>query len=218
MDTSALAGFGIYLVLVFIVPGFCFLLVLGLCFPTFVKDKIKFFSGTEEGKDQKEYSATVILGMAIVAGLLISSVPFAIEMVLHYRANQDHCLNFLSGYNYYLPGIPQDQIAAFEAAGRNISFLQLISGSAIMHFNVGLGIMLILLVYVIVTIFANLRNLFQASFWNGKFPRVGLVICLFLISACNLIDSKALSKRSNSAIDQISKLPPVVSTEIKPKP
>jgi hypothetical protein len=213
MESSAVAGFGIYLLLAFIVPGFCYLLILAFCFPSFVKEKIKFCSGKKDeatagGKDDDGYSAAVILGLAIVAGLLISSVPFAIEMVLrHYSTRFDN----------FLPGISPDTIALMEAGGRNLFFLQLLCGSAIMHFNVGLGIMLILLVYMTSVVFANGKKTIQPSFWKQKLPRVGLVACLFIISTSNLIDAKKLYGRSHLAIDQISKLPPMVPSEIKPK-
>jgi len=213
METSGIANFGIFLLLAFIVPGFCYMFVLGLCFPGWVRDKIRSFSGRQrhsatpaEHDAHAEAGATssgegfpamLMIGLSIVSGLLITSVTFALEVLLR---------GWICFQNWY-PRIPLKEIAVAEASGKPISHLQLISAQPFMHLNVGVGVLLILLIYI------GAMICHQHADKKGKWM---LVFCLFVIAFANLVDASVLFHQAVDAIAAVKQVPAPQGTERAP--
>lgn len=129
MDFSSL-GVLVYLILAFVIPGFCYLLASALCFPC---------SFTNVLRPPGALSPDIWISfLGVIGGLLLSSVCFAIETLLDRQRQMKK----------WFPEMDLKQMAKIEAAGKGTFFLQLLSGSAIMHFNIGLGFVLIWITYV----------------------------------------------------------------------
>jgi hypothetical protein len=144
---------GQYLLLSFVLPGFCYLLVFALCFPGgFNRIHTALLTGEkqddgdgqskhgEEGKskhekegddDKKDGSVGSWMLLGSVFGLLLSSVTFAIEILLRNWANFDCDL---------FPIIP------FHELGDRSQFF---TAEAFMHFNIGVGIFILFVIFAI---------------------------------------------------------------------
>ena len=127
------------------------------------------------------------VGTGIVVGLLLSSVTFAIEIAL--RRLWPFCLVFERFY----PNMGVERIGEIEAAGKGSFYLHMLSGSALMHFNVGMGILLILIAYV----------LYMRSHDRSKLKTASvqyLLVCLLIVAAANMIDSAVVFGVAGRAI------------------
>jgi hypothetical protein len=200
METSGIANFGIFLLLAFVVPGLCYMFVLGLCFPDWVCDKIHSFSGRARhpaAPAEGGFPASLIIGLAIVAGLLITSVTFSIEILLR---------NW-SVFQSLYPSIPLREIAVAEASGKPVAHLQLVSAQPFMHLNLGLGILLILPIYIMAIILDHPGQ---------KKKRWAIVFCLLVIGFANLVDASVLFHHATDAIAAVKQTPAPQSAERTP--
>jgi acid phosphatase len=192
MELSGIGALGSFLFLGFVVPGFCYLFVFAVCFP----DKLgtlKSLSLSQEEKDKggSFLSVPLILILAIVVGLLLSSVCFATEAVLRWISLALSCLLSVPNiFDIFFPPAPIAKIAIIEAAGKGSFYAHMISGSAIMHFNVGLGILLMLLAY----------GWIRYREETGLRRRVIIPIGLALVLA-NFIAAHETFKRAKKAIE-----------------
>jgi multisubunit Na+/H+ antiporter MnhB subunit len=124
------AALGLYLILAFVLPGFCYLLAFGLCFPGEFQAVQKWLP-----RDDKDVvQGFSLFSFALVLGLLVSSVTFAFEVVLR--------TSLPDFFHKWYPEID------FTTAHESNSYATVLVPSAIMHFNIGLGTLIILIVYI----------------------------------------------------------------------
>jgi hypothetical protein len=123
---------GQYLLLSFVLPGFCYLLVFALCFPG-VLGEIPAWLQMDSKKDGSQ--GLWISFLAVTGGLGLSSVAFAIELVFRHFVFFDCC---------WFPKIPFD-----EMMGEQSSLANFFTAESFMHFNIGVGIFLLLLIFLI---------------------------------------------------------------------
>lgn len=193
MEVSSIGTLGLYLILAFVMPGFCYMLVFTLFFPDVVEN------GTDWLKAREVSPKLSIPGFAIVGGLLFSSVCFAIEILVR-------CLSpaYMDKY-FRLPGV--DRIACVEAAGKGTLYLQLLTGSALMHFNIGLGVFLISATYLGWCLLSWMQEKTKKSLGpqtpERRPRRVALAVLLIVsLPSANLVVSGLLFARAKSAIDE----------------
>src|ERR1700739_3481596 len=87
------ASLGLYLILAFVLPGLCYLLAFGLCFP----DAYGAIRRALPPDDQDKVQGSSLFAFALVLGLLISSVTFAFEILLRHT--------FPDFFHYWYPEI-----------------------------------------------------------------------------------------------------------------
>jgi hypothetical protein len=138
---------GQYLLLAFVLPGFCYLTVFALCFPGLLANVFPGIVGqmrpasadaqivqSSEGSKKAASQGLWVTLLAIVSGLLLSSVAFSIEILLR-RFSFWFCSSF--------PSIPFNELKDGKASA---SFF---TPEAFMHFNISVGILVLLLIFVI---------------------------------------------------------------------
>jgi hypothetical protein len=147
-----IAGFSVYLILVFVLPGFAYLLAFAITFPEEFAALPKWLPRPAEGDKDLSFGFWLAV-LAIVGGLLLSSVCFAIEIGLR----------------------------KFD------SFLPIFLASPIMHFNVGVGLSIILIIYV----------------WYGRRNvRIRWAMALAIVVVANLFVAHELAVRVNEMVDK----------------
>jgi hypothetical protein len=198
VETSGIASVGLFLLLAFVIPGVCYTFVLRLCFPEDIAAVIKSLSGPPKAEGSSEsgeaFSISVIIGLFIVTGLLVTSVTFSCEILLRH----------LEFFQEWYPSIPFKEIAVAEASGKGTTYLQTVAGQPIMHLNVGLGLLLILVVYILALIFKCPCR--QQHY-------LLLIISILGISFANLLDASVLSKQAVETISAAKQVSPPKSTE-----
>lgn len=125
--SDTFAVFGLFLLLAFVVPGSVYTFFSYIYFPEFVDYFL-------------EIDPTTAVGVVIVLGLLITSVCYTIELtVLHpiYRKLKKETLNF-------------SILAKTEANGKTNFYVNQVFGQYIMHFNIGMGILLLTALFLAV--------------------------------------------------------------------
>lgn len=148
---------GQYLLLSFVVPGFCYFAAFYFCLHN------------ERGVLRQYW-----LAVSIVGGLLISSVAFAIELLLR---------NFVWFDCYWFARIPFDRIHDSTSAG---SFF---AAESFMHLNIGLGLLIILIIFA----FYNTDQA-RAKHEIGGWSIAAVIV---IIAAANLLVSSYLFSRVN---------------------
>ena len=114
-----LSVLGQYLLLSFVLPGFCYVAVVGAWLTDAEFERLKSYW----------------LGASVVAGLLVSSIAFAIEIMARHFSTQIDCVWF--------PRIPFDKL---HDMGSVVNFF---AGETFMHLNIALGMLVILVIFVI---------------------------------------------------------------------
>jgi hypothetical protein len=212
MEVSGLAAFGVFLILAFILPGFCYLLIFYLCFPETLPTIHNYLPKEPEKIASSEGESTRLPGfwmvaLGIVGGLLLTSVSFAIEVFLRGLFSGDctkpeHKDDF---FCTHFPVLDFEEIARIEAAGKGTFTLHVMAGEALMHLNIGIGILLMLLMYL----FYRPRLQFDQKpdagsagccarilNWSLKNkPQPGLTMVLIVIIVANLYISSTLFRR-----------------------
>jgi hypothetical protein len=178
-----LGTLGIYLILAFVLPGFVYLLAFGLCFP-------RAFSTIKRWlpPDDRQVQSSALFFFGAVLGLLLSSVTFAIEVALRSP------FFFPAFFERWYPPIDFTQT---HEAGSNANIL---IPSAIMHFNIGLGLAIFLLVYLVKGIYRTVsfrcvQNGQCRLFWALFFPRALLMLAMAILAVTNVVVSSALYRR-----------------------
>lgn len=193
---------GQYLILTFVLPGFCYLLVFALCFPhTFRAICAGLPTGQENsdlsGKQNSSLGWWLVL-LGFLGGLLVSSVTFAIEVVLR-------TLDLFHFNDIWFRQIAFDKMS--EAGPP----LNLFAPMAFMHFNIGVGVFVILLAFFFSMIArhcraARLKNAqgtgtsenHEACECSPRLPEIPkgwLTIALFVLVVANIIVSSHLFHR-----------------------
>lgn len=141
-----LAELGLFLLLAFVLPGFVYLLFLLFLFPSLF-DKMLIASGFTN--DVALF--TIILGF--IGGLLLTSVCFSLEILLaEYKVFEKlekplHKTKLLSRKHYLFPDMGIPRLAKFEASGKSSLYLHQVTGQAISHFNIAMGLLIMLVIY-----------------------------------------------------------------------
>ena len=183
-----LAVLGQYLLLAFVLPGFCYLFVFALCFPELlhgirtglpIEHKAndgKAGNGKSNGQDSSLGFGMLFLIMT--GGLLLSSTAFAIEIILR---NTIECFNCKLFRDIPFESIKHNDLANFFA------------GETFMHFNIGVGLLIVVVIYLI---WNRWPELFK---YSSKKPRPQLkgwlVVMLLILGAANLLVASHLFDR-----------------------
>jgi hypothetical protein len=122
---SGLAEVGLFLLLAFVLPGFVYLGFFILYFPETYSSAIKSFGFQDN-------SGLFALLSGVVGGLLLTSICFAIELLLRKIQYFDKRL---------FPNMGIDRLSIIEAKGRSSLHIRQVTGQAIMHFNIALGLL-----------------------------------------------------------------------------
>jgi hypothetical protein len=154
---------GQYLLLSFVLPGFCYVAAAALLLPEKFRTHLK----------------TYWWAAAIVGGLLISSVAFAIEITIRYLCVKIDC--------DWFPRIPFEQI---HDMGSVVNFF---AGETFMHLNIGLGFFIILVIFLITTAYHGWKD--KYGVYRLKAPWV--TVALAALVAANLTVSSYLFHRVN---------------------
>jgi hypothetical protein len=129
-----LAVLGQYLLLTFVLPGFCYLLAFALCFPGLFRRLTAGLPIDEEGGERSPQASWIVF-FAVIGGLLLSSITFAIEILLREVSETFN--------KTWFPGVDFAKIHSMDAH----SLENLFTAMAFMHFNISVGILIILLLH-----------------------------------------------------------------------
>jgi hypothetical protein len=155
---------GQYLLLSFVLPGFCYVAALLFWVPQKFYDPLK-----------ANWLMTGVIG-----GLLLSSVAFGLEITLRFLCVTIDC--------EWFPRIP------FETIRNMGSVVNFFAGETFMHLDIGLGLLVILVVFLIHTTVSRGWNKQCGIFkiWPTYFA-----LALFVLVAANIMVSSYLFHRVN---------------------
>ena len=178
-----LAEVGLFLLLAFVLPGFVYLAFLLFLFPNMFSQMV-----TTTGFTNNEALFGVLLG--IIGGLLLTSVCFFLELCLS-RIKlfwlMERVLRKVRivGREWLLfPNMGIPRLGKFEAAGRSSVYLHQITGQAIMHFNIAMGLLIMLVLYLVLQDFLG-ENSVTPSFQLARTTVTSIFVFVnFVISAC----------------------------------
>ena len=175
---------GLFLFLAFILPGSVYLGFFIFYFPSIFKDSVN-WTGLE-------VSVLFLIGLSIIGGLLLTSICFAIEIILRdFRFTKEV-------FNKCFPDMGVRKLAKIEAEGNGSLYLYQVTGQAVMHFNIGTGISIILLIYIINIIFFN--KFFEISLFQAF---VGIIVGIITLIA-NFYVAKEFYKWGKEAVGSLT--------------
>ena len=185
-----LAAVGQYLLLAFVLPGLCYLLVFAVLYgDVFHKIREEWPADAAKESSQGLWMSAVAVG----AGLLLSSVTFAIEILFRGQ----------SWFERWFPEIDFTTVALHEKG-------VLAAGASIMHFNIALGIFLILLPYPIYA--CRLDKLFPPANDEEKRARPTramlrgcFAVAVAVLTCANLAASSAMFHRTQKILVAVEK-------------
>jgi hypothetical protein len=122
---SGLAEVGLFLLLAFVLPGYVYLGFFLLYFPDT-------YSSAIECLGFQDNSVLFALLFGVVGGLLLTSICFAIELLLRKIKYFDKII---------FPDMEVERLSIIEAKGRGSLHIRQVTGQAIMHFNIALGLL-----------------------------------------------------------------------------
>ncbi|MFA4934282.1 MAG: hypothetical protein WC568_00445 [Candidatus Methanoperedens sp.] len=125
--TSDLGQLGLFLTLVFVLPGFVYLGFFILYFP----EKYECLKNLYP-------SGFLEIYLAVIGGLLLTSICFGFEIMLRN----------LNVFEKWFPDMGADKMPLIEYKGKGVWYLNQLTGQAYMHFNIFMGIFFILILYV----------------------------------------------------------------------
>ena len=204
MDFSNIGQLTIYLILGFVLPGGCYLVVFAFAFPDLLDKLIEWF-------EWRGVSIAVALpGLAVIVGLLLTSLCVAIEKLFRGpEAGKPAVCRFWSGwakFREWFPEIGMEKIGKIEAAKKSTSYLHMVSGEAIMHFNIGIGLFLIFVLYW-------LRLYWFPGFSKATALSIILISLMFIVLVvCNLVAANLFFKRAEDAIAKADAAQPPAGT------
>jgi len=191
-----LGTLGLYLVLAFVLPGFVYLLALGLCFP---KAYTSIKGWLPPDANEQHVQGFSLFSFAVVLGLLLSSLTFAIEIALRFFCQR--------GFEQAFPHI--DFAAKYDSG----SYANVLIPSAIMHFNIGMGLIVFLLTYGFYGAYRT-RRFFRREKGTWQFyrqlllPRTLLILAMAVFSAANLLAASAVYHRVHELSPASVNVPP----------
>lgn len=143
-----LAEVGLFLLLAFVLPGFVYLAFLLFLFPNLFNQMV-----TVSGFTNNEVLFGVLLG--IIGGLLLTSVCFFLELFFYWTKVFWLIETLLRkcriiGRTWHLfPNMGITRLGKFEAMGKSSVYLHQVTGQAIMHFNIAMGLFVMLVLYLV---------------------------------------------------------------------
>lgn len=136
-EVEGLAKFGLFLSLAFILPGMIYVGFAVLYFP----QVIEYFSW--------DLSSWVgFIGLSVFLGLTVTSICFVIEKAFY---------SFMELFGKFLEHPEIIKLGIFEARNKSTFYLNQVVGQYICHFNVGMGVLLITLLYAFLSIIDVLK-------------------------------------------------------------
>lgn len=178
-----LAEVGLFLLLAFVLPGFVYLAFLLFLFPNMFSQMV-----TTTGFTNNEALFGVLLG--IIGGLLLTSVCFFLELFLSWIRLfwlMERVLRKVRIFGRKLllfPNMGIPRLGKFEAAGRSSVYLHQITGQAIMHFNIAMGLLIMLVLYLVLQDFLG-ENSVTPSLQLARTTVTSIFVFVnFVISTC----------------------------------
>jgi phosphoglycolate phosphatase len=189
-DTSDIGQLGSFLTLAFVIPGFVYLGFFILYFPEQYENLKELYPG--------EF-LPIFLG--VIGGLLLTSICFGIEIagrkldeVRFSILNRHFSMKKLKKiFENRFPYMGQHKMPLIEAEEKGIVYLSQLTGQAYMHFNIFLGVFIILIFYILYGASINYKNL------NLVKISIGIIIIGF-----NFFVSRTLYNWGTKAIDSVS--------------
>lgn len=175
---SGLAEVGLFLLLAFVLPGYVYLGFFMLYFPEIYSSAIKSFGFQDN-------SGLFALLLGVVGGLLLTSICFAIERLLRKIKYFDKRL---------FPDMGTDRLSVIESKGRGSLHIRQVTGQAIMHFNIALGLLV-----PIVPLYIILQRANTTEFYTKLSVGIIIIIANFYIARRFYIWGK-------SGLDKIEKI------------
>lgn len=120
-----LAEVGLFLLLAFVLPGFVYLGLFILYFPNIFSEAVESFGF---GND----FALFVFALGVLGGLLLTSICFSIEQLLRKIKCFDENI---------FPNMGIWRLGVLEASGKGSLYLRQVTGQAIMHFNIAMGLL-----------------------------------------------------------------------------
>jgi len=178
-----LAALGQYLLEAFVLPGLCYLLVFAMLYGD-VLDGIR---AKLPGESERESSLGLwISAVAVGAGLLLSSVTFAIELLFRH-------------WCWFNALFPEIDVVALNLYQMGV----LSAGAAVMHFNIAVGIFIILAAYPIYALSrddAARPALSESARRARRRFRAWVAVGVLVLTCANLAVSSALFHRTQNIL------------------
>ena len=177
-----MAEVGLFLLLAFVLPGFVYLAFLLFLFPNMFSQMV---TTTEFTNNVALFG--VLLG--IIGGLLLTSVCFFLErffgwIKLFWLMQWVLRKVRIVGEKWLLfPNMGIPRLGKFEAAGRSSVYLHQITGQAIMHFNIAMGLLIMLVLYLVLQDFLG-ENLVTPSLQLARISITSVLVFVnFVVSS-----------------------------------
>jgi hypothetical protein len=172
---------GRFLLLGAFLPGLVYTFAFMIYFPELA---IKFDCWMRSFRFESTWLAWTAVTVTI--GLILSSICFAIELLARKSGKFNQCF----------PNIEVSKLAAIEVKAKSTAYLNQLLGQAFMHFNIWLGLLLILLFWV-----------FFEIYYFGKsaltIPNIARLIVGLIVILANLYVSKNFYNWAKSAFDGV---------------
>jgi len=174
------ADIGRFLLLAAILPGIIYSSTILVFLPTEMAEIDRWMRSAGFESTWPAWTA-----FAIAVGLILSSICFCIEILLR---------NF-KFFEILFPPLKFSALAEIEAQGKSTAYLNQLLGQAFMHFNIWLGITLIILGWL------TYKLLLSCSIWTYV-DAIRLVIGDIIVLA-NLIVASFLYTRADDALNNV---------------
>lgn len=167
MNGRGLAEVGLFLLLAFVLPGFVYLGFFIWYFPNVFQNTVVTFGF-------KDDMTLFVFAAGIIGGLLLTSICFAIELLLRkWKFFNDKMF----------PSMNISRLAVIEARGRSTLYLRQVTGQAIMHFNIAMGLFIpIVPLYVCYFIFSDDNKACLPDFYLKLITGCALILVNFYVS------------------------------------
>jgi len=182
---SGLAEVGLFLLLAFVLPGYVYLGFFILYFP-------ETYSSSIESFGFQDNSGLFALLLGVVGGLLLTSICFWIELLLRKNKYFDKRL---------FPNMGIDRLSVIEAKRRGSLHIRQVTGQAIMHFNIALGLLV-----PIVPLYIIFQKANTLEFYAKLSVGVILIIANFYIA-------RQFYKWGKSGLDELDELAKLVKID-----
>lgn len=143
-----LAEFGLFLLLAFILPGFVYVVFLVFLFPNL-------FSNMVEASGFSNNLVLFVITLGIIGGLLFTSVCFFLEQLSRWLRIGGRVepllrkIKLIRGSWQLFPDMGIWRLGKYEVEGKNSLYLRQVTGQAIMHLNIAIGVLIMLIAYLV---------------------------------------------------------------------
>lgn len=143
-----LAEVGLFLLLAFVLPGFVYLVFFVFLFTSL-------FAELLEASKFGNNLLLFVITLGIIGGLLLTSVCFLLELVSRWLRIGSRIepllrkIKLIPGSYQLFPDMGISRLGKYEAKGRNSLYLRQVTGQAIMHLNIAMGVLIMLTAYLV---------------------------------------------------------------------